>query len=259
MIRSGPRLWDGLTFFGPSIFGRHVTVEGLFASLDGAGIEGCIAVANKPPSYHMPPANDAVLELAEAHSDRVIALARVDPWQGSQAVAEVLRAHARGAKGVLLHPLEECFAITDDVVNPVVQCAARLGFPVVVAGGFPWLAEGLQVADLAQRHPDVLFVVTNGGQLNMSGLATLEVNNALGICPNLAIHGSGLYRQDFLDQAIATVGSERVAFGSSSPYFDLQLEAERMRGTAFPNERAGASVCSENTLRWFGRGVDSRE
>jgi len=251
-------LWDGLTFFGPSLFGRDVSEQQLLANLDGAGVAGCVAAAHKPPTYHLPSANDAVLELAQAHPDRVIALSRVDPWQGQQAVAEVTRTHTQGAAGILLHPWEECFAISDEVVNSVVESAGQLGMPVVVTGGFPWLSEALQVADLALRHPDVQFVVTNGAQLNMSGLAGVDVDRALESCPNLVLHASGLYRQDFLDSAIATIGPERVAFGSSSPYYNLRLEAERMRRTSYPDEQAAAAVCNGNTLRWFVGGAGVR-
>jgi len=257
MTGPGVRLWDGLLFFGSSLFERDVTVQQLLENLDDAGVDGCVAAAHKPPTYDLGAANDVVLEVAAVHPDRVIPLARIDPWQRGQAVAEVRRTQTLGARGVLLHPWEECFATSNEVVNAVVETAGQLDLPVVVVGGFPWLSEALQVADLAQRHPDVQFVVTNGAQLNMSGLAGVDVDRALESCPNLAVHGSGLYRQDFLDNAIATIGPERVAFGSSSPYYNLRLEAERMRRTSYPDDAAAMAVCSGNTLRWFGGAVAS--
>ncbi len=252
MSTGTPVLWDGLAFAGPSCFGRDVSAESLIARMDAAGVTGCVAAPSKPPAYALPPANDGVLEIADRFPDRVRAVARVDPWRGVDAVPELRRAVAAGAVGLLLHPWEECFPITDEVVLPVVACAADLGVPVVVPGGYPWLSEALQIADLARRCPEVLFVVTNGAQLNMSGLAGVDVDRALTGSPNIAVHGSGLYRQDFLDNAIRTIGPERVAFGSSAPYFDLRLEAERMRRTNYPDSRAAQLVCSGNTLRWFG-------
>lgn len=245
-------LWDGLAFVGPSCFGRDVSGDQLLERMDAAAVAGSVVVASKPPAYALPPANDAALELAALAPGRLRAMVRVDPWRGADAVAEVRRGVGAGAVGLLLHPWEECFSIADPVVDPVVACAADLGIPVVVPGGFPWMSEALQVADLARRFPEVLFVVTNGAQLNMSGLAGLDVDRALASSANIALHGSGLYRQDFLDNAIAAIGPERVAFGSSTPYFDLRLEAERIRRTSFPDRAAAEQVCSGNTLRWFG-------
>lgn len=245
-------LWDGLAFAGPSCFGLDVSEDDLLGAMDAAGVEGAVVAPSKPPTYALPPANDAVLALAASQPGRLRALARVDPWRGRDAVAELRRTAANGAVGVLLHPWEECFSIADPVVTPVVAQADDLGLPVVIPGGYPWVSEALQIADLARRFPHVLFVVTNGAQLNMSGLAGVDVDRALAASPNIAVHGSGLYRQDFLDNAIATIGPERVAFGSSAPYFDLRLEVARMRLTTYPDRADAELVCAGNTLRWFG-------
>jgi hypothetical protein len=45
-----------------------------------------------------------------------------------------------------------------------------------------------------------------------------------------------------------------VAFGSSSPYFDLRLEAARARRIACTSVDDHDLVLSGNTRRWFGVG-----
>lgn len=251
MNESTEQMWDGLCFAGRSLFAHDVSSWQLLAALDRAGVQGAVVAPHKPPSYEFSAANDAVLALAADHSDRLIAMCRVDPWQREAAVVELRRAVARGARGLLLHPWEECFAISDSVVDPLLDAALDVGVPVVVAGGFPWLSEAMQVAHTAQRHADLQFVVTNGAQLNMSGLAGGDVDQALADCPNIALHVSGLYRQDFLERTVRMIGAERIAFGSSSPYFDVSLEAARVRQTQFAGPRERELVLIGNTRRWF--------
>lgn len=70
-----------------------------------------------------------------------------------------------------------------------------------------------------------------------------------------AWHGSGLYRQDFLDSATGTIGPKTVACGISTLHFDLRLEAARMRRTRYPSQEPAELVCAGNTLRRFGTGL----
>lgn len=246
------RLVDGLVFVGPSLFGRDGSGRSLLAAMRAAGVAACVIAPNKPPGYEFAPLNDWVLELASTSPEQFLPVCRVDPWQGTRAAAEVDRACRAGARGVLLHPWEECFSVTDEVAADVVGRAGAHGVPVLVPGGFPWVAEALQLAALATRFPDVVLLVGNGAQLNMSGLAGGDVERALDTCPNLAVQTSGVYRQDFLEATIGRIGPERVVYASCWPVFDLQLEAERARRTRFPSVGAERLVLGGNVQRWFG-------
>jgi predicted TIM-barrel fold metal-dependent hydrolase len=249
---AGPVI-DGLVFVGKSLLTRSVDRDTLDAELAAADVAGAVIAPLRPPGYSLPPANDEVLAWADA-DPRLIPLCRVDPWQRAAAVTEVRRAHGLGARGVLIHPWEESVDIGGDVALAVTRVAAELGLTLVVPGGFPWRSEALQVAELAVRAPELTVVMTNGGQLNMSGLAGVDVDAALRVAPNLVVQSSGLYRQDFLDAAVSRFGADRVAFGSSSPYFDLRLEAARARRIACTSVEDHDLVLSGNTRRWFGVG-----
>ena len=244
---------DGLVFVGTSLLTRSVGREDLAADLTASGVAGAVLAALRPPTYALPPANDEVLAWADG-DPRYSALCRVDPWQGSAAVAEVRRTSQLGACGVLVHPWEECFDIGGDAAFGSARTCADLGLTLVVLGGFPWRSEALQVAELAARVPHLTVVMTNGGQLNMSGLAGGDVDAALRLAPNLVIQTSGLYRQDFLDSTVSRYGAERVAFGSSSPYFDLRLEAARARRIACASTEEQDLVLSGNSRSWFSTG-----
>lgn len=219
---------DALTLVGPSLFGRSQSSTQLIERMNGAGIDASVVATARPRDYSLPPGNDAVLALQGAHGDRIAGLARVDPNQ-TDAAEEARRGLDGGLRGVFLHPREEVFAINDPRVDAVLDVCAELGAPVVVAAGHPWVSEALQVAELATRHPDVPILMTNGGQLNISGLGQIDALTALSTCPNVLVATNGVYRQDFIEGVVRDFGVDRVLFASAAPQFDPSYEVLRVR------------------------------
>ncbi len=167
----GPLIVDSLTFVGESLFGPSTSATELLARLDEVGADRAIVCPAKPRGYDLGAANDAVAEAVALGDGRLTGVARVDPLLGDDACAELEQALGRlGLRGLFLHPWEETFRIADPCVVPIVETARRHSVPVIVAAGYPWLSEALQVGALALRFPDVTFVATNGLQLNISGL-----------------------------------------------------------------------------------------
>jgi predicted TIM-barrel fold metal-dependent hydrolase len=221
---------DGLTFLGESLHGYRATAAELLAALDTAEIDAAVVCPVRPPGYHLGPANELVAEAARRHPGRLHGFARVDPNLGEAAVEEAERALGElGLRGLFLHPWEETFRIGAQLVVPVVEVARAHGVPVLVAAGYPWLSEGLQVGALAQRHPKVVFIATNGGQINISGLGQTDVELALADNPNLLIESAGVYREDFLEGVVARFGAGRLVFASAFPLLDPRLEIRRVQ------------------------------
>jgi uncharacterized protein len=242
---------DSLVFLGDSIFGNSITAAGLLARLDEAGIDRAVVCPAKPRGYHLAAANDAVADAVRAHPDRLTGLARVDPLLDEGAQAELERGLAElELSGLFLHPWEETFAVNDARVDGVVEVARAHTAPVMVAAGYPWLSEGLQVGELAGRHPDVTFVATNGLQINMSGLGQVDAELALGDNDNLLIQTSGVYREDFIERIVRRHGSERVMFASAFPNFDPVLELRRVQWAAFSSDEQEA-LLNDNARRVF--------
>lgn len=221
---------DSLTFLGPSLYGADVATDDLLAALDGAGIDRAVVVPAKPRGYHLGPANELVAAAVEAHPDRLTGFARVDPNLGEDAAGELERCFATlGLAGLFLHPWEETFRVSAPLVDPVLQVARAHGRPAIVAAGYPFLSEGLQVGELARRFPDVQLVATNGGQLNISGLGQTDVELALEANANLAVQTAGVYREDFLENVVGRFGAGRLLFASAFPVYDPRLELLRGR------------------------------
>jgi predicted TIM-barrel fold metal-dependent hydrolase len=220
---------DSLAFFGPSLFGGGQGRPELEQLMSDLNVDRCVAIAARPPEYDLSPANEAVAALTSSSGGRIVGLVRVDPNRSDAAGNVRYGLDELNLRGLFLHPGEEHFRITDGrVIAAVEECASR-GCPVVVASAYPWLSEALQVADLARRFPGIPFVMTNGGQFNISGMGQLDALLALDMCPNLMIQTTGVYRQDFLERVASNLGADRIMFGGGSPVFDARYEILRVR------------------------------
>lgn len=244
---------DSLTFLGDGLFGRQVDAASLLSALDAAGIDRAVVVPLKPRGYALGSANLLVAAAAKQHADRLIGFARVDPWLGEQARDELEHAvDELGLQGLFVHPWEECFQVTSGLLDPLFQLASQRRLPVIVATGFPWLSEVLQVAHLATRFPDVPIVATHGGQINISGLGTFDADLALGRHPNLTIQTTGVYREDFLESMVSRHGADRVLFASGYPMFDPRFEVLRAKW-AHVDDTARTAILSGNAERLLAR------
>jgi predicted TIM-barrel fold metal-dependent hydrolase len=123
--------------------------------------------------------------------------------------------------------------------------------PVIVAAGYPWLSEALQVGALASRFPDVTFVATNGLQLNISGLGQVDAELALTEADNLLVQTAGVYREDFLKGVVRRFGVHRVLYASAYPLFDPRLEIRRVQWASF-SEAEAAALLGGNARAVFG-------
>jgi uncharacterized protein len=241
---------DAFSFLGESLFGYSQSADQLLARLDSAHIQLAVVCPAKPPGYHLEAANDFVAEVCQRHT-RFAGLARVDPHQGDRALRELDRALGElGLGGLFLHPWEETFRINSREVDPLVTKCAAHDVPVLIATGYPWVSEAAQVGDVARRYPDVSFVMTHGGQINISGLGQMDAFEVLRRNPNVFMETSGVYRQDFILDVVNEIGPERVLFGSNSPRMDARLEVERVH-RADVGEDARQLMLEGNARRIF--------
>jgi uncharacterized protein len=233
------RTVDALAFVGPNLFGATQGNDALLSGSMEAGIDMTVAVTARPLEYRLEAGNDSVAALAEDHPESVRGLARVDPNR-SDAAAELRRClRTLRLRGLFLHPWEEVFQVNDARVDPLLRVSAEFGCPVVVAAGYPWVSEPLQIADAATRYPEVTFVLTNGGQFNISGLGQTDARLAMERSANTVLTTTGVYRQDFIESVVQELGAHRVMYAGGSPQFDREYELLRVsEATVSPDERA---------------------
>jgi predicted TIM-barrel fold metal-dependent hydrolase len=172
------------------------------------------------PTYFPSPAdvslgNDAMLALTRAHDDRVRMYVTVNPNHTAHALQEIERCVAAGAIGVKLAASRRA---SDPLLDPVCEVAARHHLPVLhhiwQHRTREWpsqeISDGLDLAELARRHPTVSFILAHigGGGDYMHTLA------AIAEVPNIYadLSGSGVDR-GMLDEAILRLGAERLVWG----------------------------------------------
>lgn len=246
------QLFDAQVRFGESLYGYVLDVDTLWRTMELHGVGRALLCPVRPVSYDLAAANDLVAETVAQHADRFSGLVRVDPWQGSKAVDEFVRGIERlGLSGLYLDPWEDHFVISEPLVDPLIERARDYGIAVMVNGGYPTFSHPSQIQALAQRHPEVTFIATHGGQINISGMLLGDAQMMLQACPNIIMETSGIYREDFIEDCVAEFGPHRVIFGSGAPVFDQGFEALRIRLAHLANE-VKQTIGWDNSHRLFG-------
>jgi len=219
--------FDFRVFIGRSFDGTVQSAEELLHSMDELEIEAALVCPLRPISYNLVDANKQLAASIREFPDRLVGAARIDPWQPSAANSLEHAVGLLGLQALYLNPWEEHFRADMGLLDPLMEIAQAAELPVLISAGYPWLSEALQVCSLAQRWPGVEIVMTNGGQINISGLGQADATLAMQKASNLHIDTAGVYRQDFIEETVEIFGSQRVLFGSGAPYFDQRYEIKR--------------------------------
>lgn len=110
--------------------------DGVIANADRYGIEklavSCPITLPDVTPEKMRYVNDAVLEAVRRYPDRLFGFCFVDAAFATESVAEIERCAAAGMKGIKLYHQH---TLDDEIQRPVMECAARLGLPVLMHSG----------------------------------------------------------------------------------------------------------------------------
>jgi hypothetical protein len=240
---------DAHVFVGQSLYENSLEPGRLLETMEALGVSAAVIRPLKPPDFDMDAANRRVAAL-QAGEPRLIGFARVNPLE-RRAPQQARRAvEEYGLKGLHLHPWEENCPINSPKVDGVVR-ALEGKVPVYVSAGFPVVSHPLQVQELAERHPDTLFIAAHGGQQDNSGMSFEDSLLVARETPNVLFDVAGVYRRDFIELLVETAGSARVLFGSCTPYMDMALEIVRVRATHL-SQQAKQDIFHDNMARLLG-------
>tara|TARA_B110000438_G_scaffold69620_1_gene69906 strand:- start:240 stop:1217 length:978 start_codon:yes stop_codon:yes gene_type:complete len=191
--------------------------------------------------------NDYNLEAARSHPDQLIAFCSVNPLWGEDAVEEVQRCHAAGAKGVgELHPNTQGILDADlAALAPVFDTAKDLKMPILmhasepVGHGYPGkgsVTPELLMA-LVNAFPNNKFIFSHfGGGLPFYGLMP-EVKSAL---KNVYFDSAAfpfLYRPEVFDVVARSVGAEKILFASDYPLVSQKRALDEFAKSGLPSDQ----------------------
>jgi hypothetical protein len=196
-------------------------VETLLAQMDEAGIDQSILYAVQAPMVYA--SNRFVHKLCQAHPDRFIGFASVDPNE-PDAVEKLTQAVENyGLRGLKLHPALQKFSPDDRRIWPVYEKAAELDIPVVFhVGTTPFgdlvrlaHANPLTVDDVAVEFPTLRIMLTHLGTLWHNEAFMVTEKN-----PNVFIDTAAyLYEipKILTPELLMRVGVEKFVFGTDFP------------------------------------------
>lgn len=228
-------IFDANVFIGESLYGNSLMPDQLKSIMQANKVAKAIIRPLKPCNFDYDQANRYISEV-QSKNKEFIGFGRIDPWV-KDAAAQTRRAIKEyGLKGIHLHPWEENFSLTADVVSRVMDVVAAERVPVYISAGYPCVSEPLKVLNLAEKYPQVKIIVTHGCQLDMSGLSFDEALIVAEETSNVIFDISGVYRRDFIELLVEKAGQDRVVLGSCTPYMDMHLEIARVTSTLIPQE-----------------------
>ena len=245
--------------------GKSASAEELVAAMDEDGVDVSVVLGYgwSDPGVARE-ANDCLLDAAARFPGRIVAFCSVHPGWGDDAIAEIERCVAAGAKGIgELHPTTQGLDIASDAsLAPMARLAAERGLPVVVHGSEPvghtYPGKGRTTPDqllaLAQRFPETTFVFAHwGGGLPFYGLMP-EVRDALTNVYFDSAASPFLYDAAVFDVAARSAGTERLLFGSDYPLLRAGRVMAQAREALGPAD--AEAVLGGNAARLLGLAND---
>lgn len=236
---------------GNSRFGWGQNLDRLLQALERHQIEHALLCPVKPVDYHYGPENQRVAKAVQEFPERLSGLLRVDPRHPHALRDLRLGMEELGLRGLFLHPWEDLCPVNLPEVCALMEALAEYDRPVMIAGGHVRVSMPSQIADLARRYPQQKMVITSGGQINISGIMLNEATQLLREHSNLFLETSGIYREDFIEDLVPIIGSERMLFGSNAPEYELGLEVLRPRLAHLDDEHK-ANLCWNTGAKLLG-------
>lgn len=175
----------------------------------------------RSPTYFPSPSdvvlgNDAALALEREHPGKIRTYACVNPNFTEHALREIARCREAGAIGIKLAASRRA---NDPLLDPVCEAARKLGLPILhhiwQGRRRDWpgqeASDGAELCQLAQRHPDVRFIlahISGGGDWRHTLAVVRRHGNVW-----LDLSGSGV-DGGMLESCVAAVGTERLLWGT---------------------------------------------
>lgn len=237
---------------------RSFGADELIARMDQNGIDKAVIQHLVFPLWEpedFKQGNNRVVEAAFSYPDRLRGLALVNPKHGRFAEQEVRRCLEAGLKGIKLQPVLHAYPIDGELLDPLMNVAARANVPVVTHSDFnAKTCTPYQVARLAARWPQVTIVMLHMGiDLEMMD----QVPSILKAVPNVVVETSQTHDHPYTVyvHTARRLGADRVLFGSDGPALSLEVALTKL---AMAEQRHGltkeekAKILGLNAARVFG-------
>jgi predicted TIM-barrel fold metal-dependent hydrolase len=219
--------------------------EKLMPLLDDAGIAKavCMTYVDYPGSD--PDAVDYVAGAVDRFRERLIGFVRLNPNHQREAEDALRRAITDyGFRGLKLHPTTTLAHPAGEATVALLRRCGDLGVPALFHCGDDPYTTPQAIAAAALQAPDTVVVMGHmGGYFHVD-----EAIAAAARVDNLVLETSAMPYPRKITEAVATIGAERVVFGSDGPGCNPALEVDKIRLAGLGAD-AEALVLGGNAVR----------
>jgi len=200
-------------------------------------------------------ANRYVYDAMKNHPDRVIGFGWVDPHlDHNKMMDEVKRCHQDyGMHGIKLNGAQNSFYIDGDMARPFVDAIVDTGLVLAFHIGTDAYeaTHPYRMGKIAKQYPQTRMLMIHMGGVGFHDLSTAAIE-VMADHPNIMGIGSGIRHVNVL-RAIKTLGADRVAYGSDTPFNLMHVEVAAyqalMQDELTPAEQE--QVMCKNILRFL--------
>lgn len=185
-------------------------------------------------------ANAEVARIVAQHRPRLIGFAFVHPTRDAGRILEMVGRAVRrwGFRGIKVHGRDAM------PTREVCEAARAFRLPLLV----DVVGQAHVVDMLAPQYPDVDFIIPHLGSFSGDWRAHQQVIDQMARHANVYGDTSGVYRFDYLTQAVRRAGPAKLLFGSDGPWLHPAVELHKVRLLGLP-AAAEALVLGGNVAR----------
>jgi predicted TIM-barrel fold metal-dependent hydrolase len=211
----------------PGQGGNSQTLEQLLQSLDYAGVDKALAWLQPPYLREIDEANQYIYQAMQNHPDRILGFGWVDPNLGVSKALDMAKKclYEYDLFGVKLNGAQNSYYIDDleltgSIIEEIAQSGKVLAFHVG-ADAYEY-THPFRVAKIAKMYPELKILMVHMGGAAVPDLSDAAIEFAAE-CPNITLIGSAIDPPAIL-KAIKTLGTDRVCFGSDTPFQFVHVE-----------------------------------
>ena len=188
---------------------RPISVEDLLIEMDRNNVDNAIVI----PNFHLPhrlwDSNVALAKSIENNTNRLFGFAWLDPRIENCCDQLDSLVKKFGFRGLKLHPVLGGYYLTNKTVLRLIEKAISLKIPIMVHTGWGLLGSATYVGNLAENFPEGQFIIAH--------MIDPECMNVTKRNENIFLETSYAQHPRRITQAVNTIGSDRLLYGSDYP------------------------------------------
>lgn len=213
--------------------GNSILAEEAVERMDGAGVDKALTWIQPP--YVRTGLDSSLKYLYDSTKrfpERILGFGWADPNLGLERSFDTIKrcVEEYGFYGIKLNGAQNTFYLDDEkIAIPLIEAVARLGKPVAFHCGADVgdFTHPFRIGAVARRFPETQFLMVHMGGASFEDYSRTAIEVAKE-CPNVTLIGSAI-RSIPLIRAIKELGSERVAFGSDTPFEPMYIEVAKYK------------------------------